>query len=604
MKAQVGVVGATVRGPSHMRSGVPNQDAIAWRPGSGSGGAVAVAVADGHGSPRSFRSHLGAAFAVEVATGMLWARMAGAATARSADDEAQTLRGLLPELTEGWATTVRDHFAQQPFEAAELQRLRGTAGSDEPVDPLLAYGATLLAVVVTAAAVHYLQLGDGDILAVWANGQVRRPLPADRRLIANETTSLCQPEAWRQFRAGMHLLEEAPRLVLVSTDGYANSFTAEQEFFQVGSDLLPMVDRDGVKAIEGNLEGWLAETTEHGAGDDVTLAVVSLPFATALPPKLPPAPVPAANVPLPATVPMPLPSSWPSAAEATAVPSPPLEPAGGGSLMVSLNGQTYDVTGYRQISIGRDPAADIRTSNNYVSQRHAVLRAEAAGWVLEDIGSRGGIYLDSRRVRRLAVTGPLRVWLGRPGEGDLLELLPNGRRLPMGRTAAGSRIPLLVGVGMLALLVVLGFLLWRTFAGGKPSPATTSGSGPVAVSRVPGSSVAAVAAAECGAPSPERWQGALVEAPGRGPVALGQLLAGPSPDRKQAIQAAQASGPLNRDALSFRHGDRFYVFEISAQNPAPSGGGQGAPCQLPVSDAQLLPNAQSAQPRSTSPGNS
>jgi pSer/pThr/pTyr-binding forkhead associated (FHA) protein len=602
MEAQAGVVGATVKGPSHVRSGMPNQDKIAWRQGSGSGGAVAVAVADGHGSPRSFRSHLGADFAVQLATGMLWAWVADAPAARSADDEAQTLRRLLPELTERWATKVRDHVARQPFEAAELQRASRMAGSEELVDPghdpLVVYGATLLAVVVTAAAVHYLQLGDGDILAVWANGEVRRPLPVDRRLIANETTSLCLPEAWRQFRVGMHPLDEAPRLVLVSTDGYGNSFTSEREFFQVGSDLLPMVDRDGVKAIEGSLKGWLAETTEHGAGDDVTLAVVSLPFATALPPELPPVPVPAASVPPPATVPMP-PSRLPATARATAVPSPPLEPAGGGPLVVSLNGQTYDVTGYRQVRIGRDPAADIRSSNKYVSQRHAVLRAEPTGWVLEDVGSRGGIYLDSQRMRRLAVTDPLRVWLGRPGQGDLLELAPDGRRVPTGRTTAGSRMPLLVGVGMLVLLAVLVFMLLKAFVGGGPSPATTPGSGPAANTRASSSSAAA-ATQPCPSSSPEEWEGALVQVPGPGQVVLGQRRAGPSLDRQQAIAEARASGPLNQDALSFKYKDSFYVFETAASNQAGPGGRQPPPCQLSVSDVQPVPNAQPAQPGSTS----
>jgi pSer/pThr/pTyr-binding forkhead associated (FHA) protein len=578
---------------------MPNQDAIDWRQGSGSG--VAVAVADGHGSPRSFRSHLGADFAVKLATGMLGAWVAGAPTTRSADDEAQTLRRLLPELTERWATKVREHAAGQPFEAAELQRASRMAGSEERTDPgqdpLVVYGATLLAVVVTAAAVHYLQLGDGDILAVWANGEVRRPLPVDRRLIANETTSLCQPEAWRQFRVGMHPLDEAPRLVLVSTDGYGNSFTSEREFFQVGSDLLPMVDRDGVEAIAGSLKGWLRETTEHGAGDDVTLAVVSLPFATALPPKLPAAPVPAASVPLPATVPMPA-SPLPATAKATAVPSPPLEPAGGGPLVVSLNGQAYDVTGYRQVRIGRDPAADIRSSNHYVSQRHAVLRAESTGWVLEDVGSRGGIYLDSQRVRRLAVSDPLRVWLGRPGQGDLLELAPDGRRVPTGRTTPGSRMPFLVGVGILVLLAVLVYMLLQAFGGGGPSPTTTRASGPAASTRAPGSSAAA-ATQQCRSTSPEEWEGALAQAPRQDPAVLGRFLAGPSLDRQQAIAAAQASGPLNRDALSFRHEDRFYVFETAASNQAGPGGRQAPPCQLPVTEVQPVPNAQSAQPNPT-----
>jgi hypothetical protein len=70
-------------------------------------------------------------------------------------------------------------------------------------------------------------------------------------------------------------------MVLVCTDGYANSFRDEGGFEQVGTDLLAIVERQGLDAVAGSLEGWLTETAQLGAGDDATLAVISLPPTSA-----------------------------------------------------------------------------------------------------------------------------------------------------------------------------------------------------------------------------------------------------------------------------------------------------------------------------------
>src|ERR1700761_979294 len=58
------VAHACVRGSSHQRSGLPNQDAVQSIVTPGPQGTVAVAVvSDGHGSPRHFRSQIGSSLA-------------------------------------------------------------------------------------------------------------------------------------------------------------------------------------------------------------------------------------------------------------------------------------------------------------------------------------------------------------------------------------------------------------------------------------------------------------------------------------------------------------------------------------------------------------
>ena len=294
----VQVVGRSVLGATHGRANLPNQDAYEYIPESGQGENVVMAVADGHGSSRSFRSDRGARLAVRTATRLLRSRLQE--LTRSHPDHAHAqLRALARAIVEAWVEQVRDDLKRYPFGEGDLAKLDQRARHELDGNPLLAYGATLLAAAVTRKGIYYLQVGDGDIMLVARDGTTWLPLPPDRRLVGNETTSLCLPEAWRDFRVGSDTVEQAPRLILLSTDGYANSFQSEAAFRQVGADLLPMIERHGLSFVEQSLEQWLRETTERGAGDDVTLAVASLTLpagrgrATAPPGAGPAVPAPA-----------------------------------------------------------------------------------------------------------------------------------------------------------------------------------------------------------------------------------------------------------------------------------------------------------------------
>ena len=118
-----------------------------------------------------------------------------------------------------------------------------------------------------------MQLGDGEILHVSATGEVTQPLPEDARLLANETTSLCLNKAAEDFRFALHsFTDTTPALILLTTDGYANSFSTTAGFHQVGGDLIEMMRADGFDSVNRGVKGWLEEATTTGSGDDCTLA--------------------------------------------------------------------------------------------------------------------------------------------------------------------------------------------------------------------------------------------------------------------------------------------------------------------------------------------
>ncbi|MFP4396294.1 MAG: PP2C family serine/threonine-protein phosphatase, partial [Anaerolineales bacterium] len=274
------VLGHSVRGAAHHRSGLPNQDAIHWLPATRVGPPLILAISDGHGSAKNFRSDVGSDLAVRQTAWLIQDLVDGQPDPANLSAIKRTAEERLPqEIARQWQEAVAGHHRKNPFTPAELRALEEKKGVEArrqiEATPRLAYGATILCVLVTADFILYLQLGDGDILTVSAAGEVQRPLPRDARLFANETTSLCTEDAWRDVRFRFEALFNAPpALIMLATDGYANSFVNDTAFFKVGSDLLAILREDGAQAIEANLPTWLSEASEAGSGDDITVGLL------------------------------------------------------------------------------------------------------------------------------------------------------------------------------------------------------------------------------------------------------------------------------------------------------------------------------------------
>jgi pSer/pThr/pTyr-binding forkhead associated (FHA) protein len=58
---------------------------------------------------------------------------------------------------------------------------------------------------------------------------------------------------------------------------------------------------------------------------------------------------------------------------------------------------TYRLAG--ALEIGRADACAIRLEDTYASQHHARLSSRDGGWILEDLGSTNGTYVNDRRVQ-------------------------------------------------------------------------------------------------------------------------------------------------------------------------------------------------------------
>ena len=83
----------------------------------------------------------------------------------------------------------------------------------------------------------------------------------------------------------------------------------------------------------------------------------------------------------------------------------------------------YGGTTYR---IGRDPKSDIVVADSRVSWRHGVLRVEADGWLLEDVGSTNGTFVGLQRIERVPILADCVVRLGNADDGPVLRCMLQG----------------------------------------------------------------------------------------------------------------------------------------------------------------------------------
>jgi serine/threonine protein phosphatase PrpC len=292
-------IGKSVKGASHVRSGLPNQDAIKWYFGDPkcTDLPVILAVSDGHGSAKSFRSDRGSHFAVDTAIQVIkdfFLNSEGQVGDFISVLKDSSVERVLPQrIVTEWRNAIKKDLGLSENDEEKLTNKPNFTDEEKEIlvrkeeaawqavknNNFLAYGATLLAVLVTEYFIVYIQLGDGDILEVDSEGNTTRPLERDPKLIANETTSLCMDKAWNEFQVHIELYpkntpKQMPALILVATDGYSNSFSTDEGFVKIGQDYRQMFKLKPTEEIEQQLEGFLQETSEKGSGDDITLGLI------------------------------------------------------------------------------------------------------------------------------------------------------------------------------------------------------------------------------------------------------------------------------------------------------------------------------------------
>jgi len=264
--------GASARGSAHARGDVPNEDAVAWQSDDDGRWAV-VAVADGHGHSLAVRADVGARLAADIAVDAARSCCEGLSGEGDGSAGSATADRLQAAVLDGWLAAVEADLASRPLSDAELER----SGDRQAIatHPGLAYGTTLLLSLAVGGSIVSCQVGDGDVVAIKRDGRTTRPLPPDNRLVGTRTTSLASRSARADFRSSHVVVDdESIEAVVAATDGYVNSFSADDGFATAGQDLWKLLHEIGPAAVENALAGWLESTSSDGTGDDATLAIL------------------------------------------------------------------------------------------------------------------------------------------------------------------------------------------------------------------------------------------------------------------------------------------------------------------------------------------
>lgn len=250
-------IGSCVKGASHIVSNMPCQDAIKIDEEKRY---TIVSVADGHGSATSKYSDDGSKIATQVVYDYLCIAMS--------------------EGYEYFRTNKDIHIPKkiEQLWKEEVLRFHEKEGREacDQLECYKMYGTTLLTVVVSQEFIFALQIGDGSILYVTEEGETSYFIEMEK-LLGTETHSLCLKESWKFFKSVLIKVSEdveIPKLLILSTDGYENSFEGEEDFFAVGKDYMNIIKENGINKVSENLEKWLESTSEKGSGDDISVVLV------------------------------------------------------------------------------------------------------------------------------------------------------------------------------------------------------------------------------------------------------------------------------------------------------------------------------------------
>ena len=213
----------TAMGGAHRQRQLPCQDCALSAQEQGT---RIIMVADGHGSRRHFRSERGAAFACEAAMAELHQLLDALPEGGIPTDADFTV--LKERILAAWQARVLQDAEAEPWSEAELAEASAWMPAEDFArlvqgeQTFIPYGSTLVAAFATDAFWAGIQIGDGMLVAVDAQGHYLWPMPESQVNEGNRTASLCMRSPMPEFR---HCMGTQPLTgLIVCTDGVEKAF--------------------------------------------------------------------------------------------------------------------------------------------------------------------------------------------------------------------------------------------------------------------------------------------------------------------------------------------------------------------------------------------
>jgi serine/threonine protein phosphatase PrpC len=256
---------------------------------------VAIALAaDGHGSPRYFRSDKGSEFAVTIAKNAIsnfidkiyrgkpvfFANNAKDNPALKKVMEKELLK-LEKQIVSNWKKKIENHYKNEALDEDEKKHCRYydiEIDETNNQDIITTYGSTLIAVVVAQNFWFVINIGDGWCVTFDEAGKAAGPWPY-KHDPESRTDSLCQEDAHDKFIHPQPFGFDKIIGVVVITDGIAESFQSEtylRIFLEKNIFGTIVSDDEAFKKnkFEKELNKYLPSFTKKYSGDDVSIAGV------------------------------------------------------------------------------------------------------------------------------------------------------------------------------------------------------------------------------------------------------------------------------------------------------------------------------------------
>ncbi|MBP5434037.1 PP2C family serine/threonine-protein phosphatase [Ruminococcus sp.] len=258
----------SVMGASHEKTNLVCQDSSAFKIGDHY--AVAV-VADGHGSKKHFRSHIGSKFAVEAAIEAIdrYYEDREALEANLPENHKLIIKNIEKQIISNWNVRIEKHLAENPV--TEEERSKFTEEEFEAILPESYYGSTLVVAVAGDNYTFGVQIGDGSLVAIFEDGKAVMPMEYNEAAPANVTASVCNSNA-----AGMFSSFYTPNKKLIalygSTDGLYTSFGSEYDFLDYHTIITSqLINLETFKTV---IKNNLSKRSRFGTEDDISLSCI------------------------------------------------------------------------------------------------------------------------------------------------------------------------------------------------------------------------------------------------------------------------------------------------------------------------------------------
>ena len=230
--------------------------------------AVAV-VADGHGSKKHFRSHIGSASAVEATLETIakFYKDPDDFEKKFLQDSRLVTRNIEKQILCVWNDKIMKHLEENPITREE----RGPFTLDEfdKIPPASYYGTTLIVAVMGKNFSFGFQIGDGSLVAVYDDGETVMPIEDDESAPANVTASICNSNAIGLFK--MFRIDSRPLLALfTSTDGLYTSFGSDNDFLDYHTIIASQLP--DIETFEPSIVKNMTKRTHFGTEDDISFS--------------------------------------------------------------------------------------------------------------------------------------------------------------------------------------------------------------------------------------------------------------------------------------------------------------------------------------------